>query len=117
MRLNINITHPKIFRFSGGQTEIEGAMQRPIEMLRAVTGIIENGVLIELDAPEVIAEVHGNRLLLLPESEDGVRNLIKGHSIWAEVMLVDDRAKEENGIWRSNLMVLIGRAMIVMIKR
>lgn len=116
MKVNIAIAQPKSFRFDNGEPDIEGTVARPMDMRRGISGYIETGIVVDLERRIDISSSQGNQLFLLPDAPDGTRKLMKGHSVWADAMLITDATKVVNHNLEDKTMLLIGRATVMIIQ-
>jgi proteasome lid subunit RPN8/RPN11 len=115
MRVNIKITSPTGFHFDDHlDSEVNGTLDRPIELEKKLTGYVEDAALVTLDAPVQLSGKIGRRLLLHVEGRDHVHRIFKGESDWATVFFVPDGVMQErSGSFMDSNLIEVGRGMTV----
>lgn len=117
MNLNIKITLPKDFDFGLGEPETDTRLVKTTELMKPPSGIVEKSLLVELPQNLKLRTATGNQLLLLPEWSRGVDDILRGQPIWGAVFLVPEGAGEINGYFQESDLILLGRAMVVVLKQ
>ncbi len=115
MQVNIQIATPVGFHFDGvTDSDVNGVLERPIELEKKLTGYVVDAVLVTLDAPVRFSGRSGNRLVLQVESRDQVHKLFRGESGWATVYFVPDGVTHElSGSFIDSKLLELGRGMVV----
>ncbi|ACF12523.1 hypothetical protein Ctha_0052 [Chloroherpeton thalassium ATCC 35110] len=116
MRVNIKITSPKEFHFKNGAPEVDATVIKTTELMSQKAGSLAHAILTEISPALALRTVSGNLLLLLPETNQGMNQMIKGHAIWAKVFLIPFGTKEGAGFYEDEKLTLLGRAMVAVVK-
>jgi len=116
MKVNIKITSPKEFQFQAGEPDVDALVMKTTELMSLKAGSLESAILVQINPALKLRTAGGNLLVLLPESDQGMNQIIKGHAIWAKVLLVPFGIKEGNGFYENEKLILLGRAMVAVLK-